>query len=769
MTRMKRKYISLILSVAALIGIFNIPINAAKESNIYKASEAWNTEQSGNEVWKWESYTDMGETYQELTVYNEVRGRFGMDPQNPVNENVPTAPGWCGGSAWNFAAVGQYWMIPLIKTTGTTAEIRKQYGVCRSFTAPKSGNVTLSTEDGNIYGGAKQSGAGNTTAYVRITVNGRQIWPEDGELQIPYDKAVIQTYKFEPVTEEINEGDVVRFEVYNGDGDNGYGKYVYWAPVVTYNYLPESIEPAELDNVFEDQLFTLTFPDELEAMTADNIEVSSEKGSASVKRFSQSDDGRSISFSFEGLKGETVYSVSISGIKILGEETEYSYTFSFTTGEIFEAPVYMSDAAWSDESNNDAVWKWLYKNNATKDTLTPYVYYELTAKNNSNEFIAPAKNEDGSYNYLTIGETTDTTRIFCDSQTNAYARNSLSRYWIRPAIATQSEPMQSRDNRIVKEFTAPQTGKISIFASDMSGDSKIYARRAGASNIYGALLRIIKKSEDGTENELWTHTFEFSLSETEPRAVIPYDFETIDAEIKKGERLWFEVSAETGGSAYAKQVFWNPVVSYETVHPNITEMTPKKNAEGLAPNFEQKITFDYRIRPVEIADIEIDGGASVKSASLENDDSTLCISFSGLKPYTNYNVKLHNIQIFNAPNENDVVYEFSFATGAAVQFGEIYISGGGLHSGSNTVCADINNSEGEVSPFSAALMAIVCKGTEESYEIVSAKRIFRRDIGENDVLSVQLDVSDTNGYFIKALLLESPSSARALLPIRIFK
>ena len=103
--------------------------------------------------------------------------------------------------------------------------------------------------------------------------------------------------------------------------------------------------------------------------------------------------------------------VTVSGIRVLNQSEEHTYSFTFTTGDIFEKPVYDSDAAWSDTTNTHEVWRWLYRNTLTKDTLTPYVYYTLTAQNSTSEYVAPKKDEDGNYNYLLFGESTDKTKV----------------------------------------------------------------------------------------------------------------------------------------------------------------------------------------------------------------------------------------------------------------------------------------------------------------------------------------------------------------------
>ena len=775
---MNMKRTAWLVSIAIVLNILCLPSAAgAEEKLVYSSLDAWyepsdqSTENTynGSLEWKWER-KDSGQDWFAFVKFHESRQSFGMTPKNVIGtQNRPAGAAWTtnNGSS-NHPAVGKGWMLPYAQKG------KPDNAVSRCFTAPKSGVVSLYTEDGYIYGGSNNPGvADNRTAFIRITQNGEQIWPEAGEsVRIPETSE--QAYKFEPFTAKVSAGDKLRFEVYNGDdNDSGYGKYVYWIPVITYIYEPVSITPAELSCLPLEQVFTLTFADELEAMDADCISISN----ASVKSFSQSSDKKSISFSFDGLKGNSEYTVTVNGISPLGEGV-YSYIFTLTTEEVFEYPVYESDAAWSDVltadnmKNDDPVWRWLYKNDATKDTLTPYVPYTLTAQNYTQNYCKPAQNEDGSYDYETViassSSSDNRTRVYCDSQTDAYMRNSMGRWWMRLSVATQTEPKQSVDNEIVKAFTAPETGRVSIYAKDLGGASKIYDRRFTDANVNGAALKIIKKTQDGAEEELWSYTFKYTAATVPESGLAEYDFQPLETDIQKGESLWFTVSGEAGGSAYSKQVFWNPVVEYTALCPNITAMSPENGASGLAPNFEQKISFDYQLQPVSTEDIEIDGGARAERVWLSDGGKTLCISFSGLKTDTQYNVKLHNIRINNVYSNYNIVHEFSFTTGSAVQTGEIYLENGTLAAGSNTICADINNSAGASNPVSAALLASVCRGTEANYEIVSAKSVCRDDIGENDMLCVTVELPEGNNYFIKAVLLESISSARALLPIKLF-
>lgn len=778
---MLNRTVGWVLSAAlVLFGAAGLPEYAKADSgNMYSSRDAWyapadgtteNTYNSHTE-WKWER-KDSGRDWFDFAAFKkDNKNVFGSIPPNVTGEDRVKGDAWTtAGGSWNHPAVGEGWMMPYMLTG------HPDYAVSRTFTAPRSGRVELSTEDGNLYGGSNQPGVkNNRTAFVRITVNDEQIWPDgSGGMRIPETDG--QTYKFGKITTEIAEGDKLRFEVYNGDSDSQNGKAVYWIPTVKYVYGGRiDLFPDLHDDVPAGQVFTLNFSDAMEEITAEDIKISPLDGVA-VKDVSNSDDGASLSFGFDGLKGNTQYKVSIDGIRPLaGGYDAFSYSFEFTTEKIFEYPIYDSDDAWGDMSeagmkNDDEHWQWLYKNNSTKDTLTPYVPYTLTEISQTQSYSKPAQNEDGGYDYAAMlspsGSAENRTRVYCDAKSNAYARNVMGRWWMRPAVATQSEPAQSKDNEIVKAFTAKETGVIRISARDLTGRAKIYNRKFSEANLNGAVLRIIKKGLDNTDEELWTHTFKYTAATLPEEGLAEYDFEPISTDIQKGEQLWFVVSGELGGSAYSKQVFWNPVVEYTSLYPNITNMTPEDKASGVALNFEQRISFDYPIRCIGLSDIEVDKGAAAASVGLEDGNTTLCISYSGLKQDTEYRVKLHNVIIDKAHDNSSRVYEFSFVTGSAVQVGEIYILNGQLSAGENTVCAEVNNASSEA--VEAALLVCVCKGTKTDYEIISAGTVYRSDISENDLLSVTVDLPESENHFLKAVLLNNVSSAIALTPIKIF-
>ena len=740
--------------------------------SVYKASDAWealttSTKQApvynGHTEWKWERY-DAQSKWTNFAAFRTDKSYFGTTPgEATITRTAGNAWTAQPTSDWSHPAIGEGWMQPYCQKG------HPDYAVSRAFTAPKSGVVTLSTEDGFIYGGSsKPIDGGNRPAFVRITLNGAQIWPKGSEgIRLP--DTTEQKYEFTPMDVTLSQNDVLRFEVYNGDTGAQYSKLVWWQPVVTYSYEPQSISPANTDGVPLDQTFTLTFADELEPMTKDDVSIS---GGASVKSFSHS--GNTITVDFDGLEGETEYTVSISGIKIKGTTEELFSGFSFKTMYVYKKPAYKASEAWSNPKdgttgntyNGHTEWKWLYRNNTTKNNENPYVEYTIAKAGNSTWLADPKKNADGSYDYVSEG--TSNVVVYADNTNAPGMRNALGKHWARPSVAQSLEPMESAENRIVKEFTSPESGTVTISAEDMSGEAKIYNKglKTSGNRLKGAVCRIIKKT-DKEDIVLFEHSFEYTLADCPADGLGVYEFEDISTELTKGDKLWFEISSETGGSAYAKLVFWDPTISFDAVYPNITAMSPENNAEGVALNFEQRITFDYEVAEILPSDIEIDGGARAKAVWLEDGGKTLCITFDGLAPDTEYNAEIKNVRIAADADSTYRPYKLSFKTGTAVQLGDMYIEGG-FKAGNNKIVIDINNAAGAEYPYTAALMAAVCKRTEKGYTVESVKTVCRDDIVQNDKLSAEVSVLNTDEYFIKAVLVQSVPSAKALTALKIF-
>ncbi len=759
---------------------------------VFKASEAWSETTSGNTYWKWEQYDlDSSYAWKELNGAIASQSAFGTPLTATTTDERISGNAWKNNSSWERAGVGQYWLIPRVQASGDVSR-RAEYAVSRTFTAPAEGNIKITTEDGKIYGGSKQDATNNKTAFVRITKNGSSIW--DGG-QIPYTKIVIQEMNFSELTTTVAQGDVIRFEVYNGeDNDQGYGKSVYWAPVITYYtpdsgsegdggegdggegdggegessvYAPSSTLPSDLSAVGKDEVFTLTFDNTLEAMTSSDIEIVGGVKQAAVNNFNQTSDA--ISFAFSDLEPSTTYTVNISNLIASGTTNVCNYSFNFTTKDFLVVPIYDSDAAWNETSNTDTVWAWLYRNTLTMDTINPYVKYTLTAQNTTNIYVAPIKGSDGKYDYSHEGATGETSRVFCDSQTNAYMRNALGRYWARLSVGTSSEPLQHVKNEIVKEFTAPETGKVKIYAKDMDGNSKIYNRKITENNKLGAVVKILRKT-DSEDVSLWSYEFDYSSKSIPSKGVAECELTPFEIDVKKGEKIWFVISGELGGSAYAKQVFFRPVVEYLNIVPNVTATNPSNGENDVPLNFEHIITYDHYIQVPDIANVEINNSATVSSVTRGSDEKTLKVTFANLKPVTKYTVKIKGIREASIVEENSLVYEYSFTTAQTVNYEGIKLGGsetGTLVNGSNEFSVVINNTQ-TATPFKATMLVAVCNGTEDNYTIESVHYARREDILANTSLNSSVNIADKTGRFVKVLVLESSASAKALLPIKIF-
>lgn len=120
--------------------------------------------------------------------------------------------------------------------------------------------------------------------------------------------------------------------------------------------------------------FYVTFEKAVEAITADNVTIS---GGASVESVTMSEDGKRADFVFSSLKTATSYDVKISGVKIDGGETEFSYDWSFST----ILPVSFSNAGFD----------WERQQSSTEIAFTAVTYDDVTESLSDSDYINGTK------------------------------------------------------------------------------------------------------------------------------------------------------------------------------------------------------------------------------------------------------------------------------------------------------------------------------------------------------------------------------------------
>ncbi|MGN0179904.1 MAG: hypothetical protein ACI4DY_10765 [Monoglobaceae bacterium] len=324
-----------------------------------------------------------------------------------------------------------------------------------------------------------------------------------------------------------------------------------------------------------------------------------------------------------------------------------------------ETIVYKASDAWSETSNTDSIWRWLYRNDSTASAESQYVEYTTAKAGDSTDFAAPSQNEDGTYNYAASGSTSVV--VYCDSTANPGRRNAVGQYWARLSTATGSAPLQSTNNRIVKQFTAPKSGRVVISAEDMSGAAKIYnaglSSTEGENKYKGAVIRIVKKSAEGDE-ELFKYDFNYAgkLSEIPSNGVSVYNFNDLACGLEAGDKLWFEISGETGGSAYAKKVFWNPVVNYcqdpLSVDPDVTMEAPVNQV------FTVTLPSGITVESKDCISISGNGSPSVSEFSQDSETKSISLSFDGLVVGSEYSVVITG----KDADSKKQYFTFSFAT-----------------------------------------------------------------------------------------------------------
>ncbi|MFD0716085.1 OmpL47-type beta-barrel domain-containing protein [Paenibacillus sp. GCM10027626] len=176
----------------SLINNRNVPLAA----DIYHAASQFSDIQ-GQDSWSYQSYD--GTSWSNLAYYDSASRAW----QPSASVNIP-----------RISIFEQY--------PANCAECK----VARAWTAPKSGIVRIR---GQVLKSDLEGGDGVT---ARITKNGTQIWPSNGDQTIDYN----DRYGVEQVLDGIlvTAGDVIRFEVSSrGDGNNE-SDLTSWVPTVAY-------------------------------------------------------------------------------------------------------------------------------------------------------------------------------------------------------------------------------------------------------------------------------------------------------------------------------------------------------------------------------------------------------------------------------------------------------------------------------------------------------------------------------------------------------
>lgn len=123
-----------------------------------------------------------------------------------------------------------------IKPEGTAyAGAWQQYYPVRSFTAPQTGNITITEADGKVeYAGAASDKYG-VDFRILLESGGQtvQIWPESGYAHASKSYPI----SFSAMTLNIQQGDILRFEMYTPNAASNGTDFLHakWNPVVSYN------------------------------------------------------------------------------------------------------------------------------------------------------------------------------------------------------------------------------------------------------------------------------------------------------------------------------------------------------------------------------------------------------------------------------------------------------------------------------------------------------------------------------------------------------
>lgn len=309
-----KKRLQALIAVAAMLStifislsVFGTADRTTAETEVdlpglYRASEAFAVTSGSNPPatpWSWEYYDTGSSTgedtggapsskYKLLTGGTYDNAFSGTGFPVPADDTVGGVGFKRDGNNNASTAVGKYWMTP----DKNIAAAKKRYYAVRTFTAPKTGNITITaagitdTDAGKILGQVKNTGDGaNLRLMLQKGETNTQIWPAEGWQNVKRSGYVI----FSPLTINIREGEKLHFEVADStkSGSSNWDQAVYWDPVVRYNSFVtiQDFQPSVTEDLPLGQVFTFTTEDEIDPITESDVSITGTT-EATVRDFS---------------------------------------------------------------------------------------------------------------------------------------------------------------------------------------------------------------------------------------------------------------------------------------------------------------------------------------------------------------------------------------------------------------------------------------------------------------------------------------------------
>ena len=716
----------------------------------YKSSDSYNTSTNTDNIWRWQyKDPDSNKTYTDL----DKTGNCGRVVSiNGIN--YPAGQSWKINDYTNGFALSKYVMVG--GNHGDGSGWADTNTAVKTFIAPKSGNITITacgpddTENGKIW--STVSSGNPQGAKICINKNNQTIWPENSDgYRFMWDSAAENNglvLSFEPINISVNKGDRLHFEVLSGGSTNWWGTAVFWDPMVSYTSFNPTVDSVtasgdDFENAELDQSYSVIFEDELNSISESNIEISGILNDGSelkktpyVNNTELSADNKTVTFSFSNLEKGASYTVTLKNMDFTGMDAgTFEYSFTFNTKKPASSISYKASDAYSETTNDNTIWKWQYRND--------YINYVDLDKTG----------------WAKVAVNSGETKVSADKSwvINDYGYGfALSKYVMVGGNIADGNSTSNSDTA-VRTFIAPKSGYIQIGASDADGNSKIWSNLSRV-NTPGASVSV-KKTDADDEQYLKTKTiwpengtaYQFKWDASNPEECRQLDFEPIIVKVNAGDKLHFEASAK-GGNWWGMVVYWDPVVSYKSVFP---EAYDKNFEDGgtYVPNYKYSMEFDDDMEALSADDITIDNGASVKSVDLEG-SKRITFSFDGIKEGVKYTVTVNGLRYDSVSDSTlSEPYTFSFVGGGKVEIKDARLGAAHLKKGENKVFVTVNNSAAE--KCSASVLACVMKGTADNYEVESVGYATRNDIGENDTMSISVNLPDEKDRFIRVFVVKS--------------
>ncbi len=370
-----KKTLALLMSLALMITVvasFAVSSNAAPVEyveDVYSYATFLETEY-GKHASSMEADDDgaristAGFTFDELWTYEYYdQAESAFKPMTAYFEEVPE-DGWCLSTWDNLyttskeAALAQSpYTYCMVFDGGRRLHPSPVSGPAITFIVPADGTVSY---DLAIYMYNAGSSAADWGNKIFVYQNDTKIWPQGEDVSIYADTdGAGNPYEVSVPSFNVKAGDKIRFMLHTTNGNNGgMGAYLSSLPEVTYHEAsvpignPKGTPPKNVivDRLGKDTTDIFVTWDAVKNATGYNVYLKSDADSAPVKV--NSEPITSTEYTATGLKGKTLYDLTVTAVMSSGVESEASPAQTFVTPEVNSGSDKNTDVTNTVDTNN---------------------------------------------------------------------------------------------------------------------------------------------------------------------------------------------------------------------------------------------------------------------------------------------------------------------------------------------------------------------------------------------------------------------------------